>query len=104
LEREMKALAPQYPDSEFFMMEGVEDDDLRSAIEELEDLAHEQLASSIDKTVEITVRAVLKMQQEHCEKSVQDEMEDEEGKSRSHALVKFIQDINAPPPIGRRDS
>ena len=100
----MKALAAKYPDSEFFMMEDVEDDHLRSAIEELEDLAHEQLASSINETVEIMVRAVLKMQQEHCEKSVQDEVEDEEGKPRSHALVKFIQDINAQPPIGRRDS
>ncbi|KAI0250894.1 hypothetical protein BJV78DRAFT_1275616 [Lactifluus subvellereus] len=107
LEREMRTLAAKVPDSQFLlMMKGVEDDDMRSAIEELEALAHGQLASSIDATVKIMARAVLTMQQEHCERPIQREMESEERKSRSNALVKFIQDINAQSYVitGRRES
>ncbi|KAI0253465.1 hypothetical protein BJV78DRAFT_1153081 [Lactifluus subvellereus] len=104
LEREMRTLAAKVPDSQFLVvMKGVEDDDMRSAIEELESFAHKQLASSIDATVKTMARAVLTMQQEHCERSIQHEMESEERKSRSNALVKFIQDINAQ-SVGRRDS
>jgi hypothetical protein len=104
LEQEMRTLAARVPDSQFlFILKGVEDDDMRSPIEELEDLAHEQLASSIDGTVKIMARAVLTMQQGHCERSLQHEMESEERKLRSNALVKFIQDINAQ-SVGRRDS
>ncbi|KAI0253468.1 hypothetical protein BJV78DRAFT_1153084 [Lactifluus subvellereus] len=104
LEREMRTLAAKVPDSQFLVtMKGVEDDDMRPAIAEFEALAHEQLASSIDATVKSMARAVLTMQQEHCERSIQHEMESEERKSRSNALVKFIQDINAQ-SVGRRDS
>jgi hypothetical protein len=104
LERKMKTLAAGLSDPQFLLvMKGVEDDDLRWAIEELEVLAHEQLASSIDDTVKIMAPAVLKMQQDLCGKKIQHEVESEERKSRSNALVKFIQDINAQ-SVGRRDS
>ena len=104
LERKMRAKAARFPDPQFLLeMKGVEDDDLRSTMEELEVLAHEQLASSIDATVEIMARAVLRMQQDLCERSIQHEVESEERKSRSNALVKFIQDINSQ-SVGRRDS
>jgi hypothetical protein len=104
LERKMRAKAARFPDPQFLLeMKGVEDDDLWSTMEELEVLAHEQLASSIDATVEIMARAVLRMQQDLCERSIQHEVESEERKSRSNALVKFIQDVNSQ-SVGRRDS
>ena len=100
----MKTLAAGLPDPQFLLvMKGVEDDDLRPAIEELEVLAHEQLASSIDYTAKTMARAFLKMQQDLCKRNIQHEAESKERKSRSNALVKFIQDVNSQ-SVGRRDS
>ena len=76
----MRALAGKVPNLQLLLiMKGIEDDDLRSAVEELEVLAHERLASSIDATVKIMVHAVLIMQQVHCERSIRHEMESNEG-------------------------
>jgi hypothetical protein len=104
LEKEMRALAAKVPDSHFLLMiksGGFED--LQPVIEEVEALAQTQLASSIDVVVKTMARAVSAMQQEHCERSVQHEMESEERKSRNKLLVKFIHDINAQ-ATGRQDS
>jgi hypothetical protein len=104
LEKEMRNLAAKVPASEFLStIKGVEDDDLRPMIKELETIAHEKLASSIDETVEAMARTVFRMQQEYCERSMRHEKESEERESQNQARMRFIQDINAQ-SVGRRDS
>lgn len=104
LEREMKALAARVPDAHFLlMMQSEANEELRPVIEEVLDLAFAQLNASIDTVVKTMVRAVSTMQQEHCERAIQHEMETEERKSRNKVLIQFIQDINAQ-ALGRQDS
>ncbi len=104
LEKEMRTLAARVPDAQFLlMMKNEGNEELRPVIEEIEALAHTQLASSIDAVVKTMAHAVSAMQREHCERAVQHEMDSEERKSRSKELLKFIQDINAQ-GAGRQDS
>ena len=104
LEREMKALAARVPDAHFLlMMKSEADEEMRPVIEEVLDLAYAQLSVSIDAAVKTMARAVSNMQQEHCERAIQHEMETEERKSRNNVLIRFIQDINAQ-ALGRQDS
>ncbi|KAI0297433.1 hypothetical protein BC826DRAFT_1096771, partial [Russula brevipes] len=100
----MRTLAARIPDAHFlFMMKSEEDEALWPVLGEVEELAHTQLRSSIDVTVKTMVRAVSAMQQTHCQRSIQLEMESEERRSRSKVLVRFIQDINSR-AVGRQDS
>jgi len=104
LEKEMKALAARVPDAHFLlMMKSEGDEELRPAIEDVEELAYSQLEVSIDTVVKTMTRAVSAMQQEHCERAVQHEMESEERKARGKVLLKFIRDINEQ-AAGRQDS
>ncbi|KAI0302831.1 hypothetical protein B0F90DRAFT_1809754 [Multifurca ochricompacta] len=94
--KDMRIFAANVPDSQFLLeMKGAENEEMRPVILEVEALAHAQLASSIDATVKSMTRAVLVMQQDYCRKSIQHEMESEERKLLSQALVEFIRDINA---------
>jgi hypothetical protein len=104
LEREMKALAARVPDAHFLlMMKSEADEELRPVIEEVLDLACAQLNVSIGAVVKTMAHAVSAMQQEHCERAIQHEMETEERKSRNKVLAKFIQDINTQ-ALGRQAS
>jgi len=104
LEREMKAVAARVPDAHFLlMMKSEADEAMRPVIEEVLDLAYAQLSVSIDAAVKTMARAVSAMQQEHCERAIQHEMETEERKSRNNVLIRFVQDINAQ-ALGRQDS
>jgi hypothetical protein len=104
LEKEMRTLTARVPDAHFlFMMKSEGDETLRPVLGEVEELAHTQLRSLIDVMVKAMVRAVSAMQQTHCQRSIQLEMESEERKSRSKVLVRFIQDINSR-AVGRQDS
>ncbi len=85
------------------MMKSEGDEELRPAIEEVEEVAYSQLEVSIDTVVKTMTRAVSAMQQEHCERAVQHETESEERKARDKVLLKFIRDINEQ-AAGRQDS
>ena len=103
-EKEMRTLAARVPDAQFLlMMKSEGNKELRPVIDEVETLAHTQLVTSIDAVVTTMAHAVSAMQQEHCERAVQHEMDSEERKSRSKVLTKFIQDINAQ-AAGSQDS
>jgi hypothetical protein len=104
LNREMRMLAGNISDSQFLLdLNGISDTDTRAAIQEIEALAHAQLATAIDDTVKGITRNVLAMQVDSCTRSMQHEMESEGRKSLNTALVEFIRDINAR-SSGRRDS
>jgi hypothetical protein len=104
LENEMRTLAARVPDAQFLlMMKSEEDKELRPVIDEVDALAHTQIATSINGVVKTMALAVSAMQQEHCERAVQHEMYSEERNSQSKVLAKFIQDINAQ-AAGRHDS
>jgi hypothetical protein len=95
LKGEMKIFSSGVSDSQFLCdMKNVENQDLRPMIQELEDFAHTQLASLIDTTVKLMMRAVSAMQQEYCRRSIQPEIESEERTLLSSALSDFIQKIN----------
>jgi hypothetical protein len=103
LDKEMRTLAARVPDAQFLlMMKNEGNKELRPVIDEVETLAHSQLATSIDAVVRTMAHAVSDMQQEHCERALQHEMDSEERKSRSKVLAIFIQDINAQ-AAGRKD-
>ena len=104
LNRDMRMLAGSISDSQFLLdMKATTDTETRSAIQEIEALAHAQLASAIDAAVKAMTRNVLAMQQEYCTRSIQHEMESEERKSLNNALTEFIRDVNAQ-SSGQRDS
>ena len=104
LNRDMRMLAGDISDSQFLLdLNGISDTDTRSAIQDIEALAHAQLASAIDATVKGTTRSVLAMQLESCTRSIQHEMESEGRKSLNAVLAEFIRDINAQ-SSKRRDS
>ena len=104
LNRDMRMLAGNISDSQFLLeLNGISDTDTRAAIQEIEALAHAQLATVIDTTVKGITRNVLAMQVDSCTRSMQHEMESEGRKSLKSALVEFIRDINAR-SSGRRDS
>ncbi|KAI0290685.1 hypothetical protein BC826DRAFT_1176746, partial [Russula brevipes] len=95
LKKEMRTVARNVPDSDFLLeLKGVEDEEIQPAIQEILDLAHTQLSSRIDSTVNKITHAVLQMQQEECRNYVQREIEREERKALSAALVDFIRNIN----------
>ena len=78
LEKEMRALAARVPDAQFLlMMKSEGKTELRPMIDEIEALAHTQLATSINSVVKTMALAVSAMQQEHCERAVQHEMDSE---------------------------
>jgi hypothetical protein len=104
LKREMERLAASVSDSQFLLdIKNIGDGDIRTVVEELENLVYEQLGYSIDKAVEAMTRVVLDMQKKRCRKSVQQKIESEEKKLLKGALTEFIRDINAL-SVGRRDS
>ncbi|KAI0250860.1 hypothetical protein BJV78DRAFT_1282923 [Lactifluus subvellereus] len=104
LRGEMRILSSGVTDSQFLHdMKNVENEDLRPMIQEVEGLAQNQLASLIDATVKSMTRAVSAMQQEHCRRSIQHEVESEERKLLNNALMEFIQQINTQ-SAGQRDS
>lgn len=104
LSRDMRMLAGSIPDSQFLLdVKAMTDPETRAAIQEIEALAHSQLASSIDGTVHSMARNVLAMQQEYCTRSIQHEMETEERKLQGSTRFELIRAINAQ-ASERRDS
>jgi hypothetical protein len=104
LKSEMKRLAASVSDSQFLLdIKNIGDEEMRTVIEQVENLVYEQLGYSIDKAVEAMTRVVLDMQKKRCRKSVQQKIESEEKKLLKGALTEFIRDINAL-SVGRRDS
>ena len=104
LDRDMRMLAGNISDSQFLLdLNGISDKETRSAIQEIEALAHARLASTIDATVKAMTRNVLAMQLDSCTRSMQHEIESEGRKSLNTTLANFIRDVNAQ-SFGRRDS
>jgi len=104
LKREMKRLAASVSDSQFLLdIKKIGDEEMRTVIEQVENLVYEELGYSIDKVVETITRTVLDMQKKRCRKSLQQKVESEEKKLLGAALTEFIRDINAL-SVGQRDS
>ncbi len=104
LKGEMKRLAASVSDSQFLLdIKKIGDKEMRTVIEQVEDVVYEQLGYSIDKAVEAMTRIVLDMQKKRCRKSMQQKIESEKTKLLKGALTEFIRDINAL-SVGRRDS
>ena len=104
LNRDMRMLAGNISDSQFLLdMNNISNTETRSAIQEIEALAHAQLSSSIDAAVKEMTRNVLAMQLEFCNRSMQRELESEGRKWLNTALAEFIRDVNAQ-MSGRRES
>ena len=103
LNRDMKILAGNISDSQFLLdMNGISDTETRSSIQEIESLAHAQLAFAIDDAVKGMTRNVLTMQLNFRTESLQREMESERRQSLNIALAEFIRDVNAQ-KSGRRE-
>ena len=95
LRKEMKRVANDISDSKFLLeLKGVEDEDLKNIIQEVVALTKLQLSLSVDTTVNKLTRAVLKMQQDECNKVIQREIETEQRKVLGGMLMNFIRDIN----------
>ena len=91
----MKRVANDISDSKFLLeLKGVEDEDLKNIIQEVVALTKLQLSLSVDTTVNKLTRAVLKMQQDECNKVIQREIETEQRKVLGGMLLNFIRDIN----------
>ena len=104
LNREMRVLAGDVSDSQFLLdINGTTDTETRSAIQEIEAVAHAKLASAVDATVKAMTRNVLAMQLDYCTRSIQHEMEGKGRKSLKNALADFIRDVNTQ-SSRRRDS
>lgn len=92
---QMRSAAANLPDSQFLQrLESIDDDDLRSTVQNARALAQKNLSHSIDAVVRKLTHAVLAMQQDYCRMSVQVEGEHEERKVLDDALVEFIREIN----------
>jgi hypothetical protein len=101
---QMRSAAANLPDSQFLQrLESIDDDDLRSTVQNAKALAQKTLSRSIDAVVTKMTHAVLAMQQDHCRMAVQVEVESEERKVLDDALVEFIREINKK-SAGRRNS
>ena len=71
LKGEMKRLAANVSDSQFLLdIKKIEDKEMRTVIEQVENLVYEQLGYSIDKAVGVMTRVVLDMQKKQCRKSL----------------------------------
>ncbi|KAF8262188.1 hypothetical protein EI94DRAFT_720874 [Lactarius quietus] len=105
LKKEMRKIASALSDSEFLagLKGSIDHEDINSAIDEAETLAHTFLSSSIDTTVKKMTHDVLYMQQDSCEKEIKKETQTKEARVLSDALVEFIRDLNAK-SAGRRNS
>lgn len=104
LQREMKKFAASVSDSQFLHdIKKIEDEDMQTVIEQVDNLVYEQLGYSIDKAVTAMTRVVLDMQKKQCRKSIQQKVESEGKKQLKAALTEFIRDINEL-SAGRRDS
>ena len=104
LRKEMRTMATGISDRDFLLeLTGIDDEDLKATTQEAMVVAHTQLSSSIDSTVNKMMHVVLRIQQEVCKKGVQNEIETEQRKKLSGALVNFIRDVNEN-SIGRKAS
>jgi hypothetical protein len=103
LKREMKSLAAGVSDSQFLLeMKDVDDEVLRPMIQEIEILSHSLLSSKIDTTAGTMAREVVSIQHEVFRRNLQHEIESEERRLQSEALVAFIRTLNTL-SAGRRD-
>jgi hypothetical protein len=92
---EMQKHATTVSDSQFLqMLEKTNEEDLRSAAQTAKSLALTELLSAIDGVVEKVAKAVLIMQQGHCERRIRHQVETEEREVLAVALVEFIREIN----------
>lgn len=104
LRREMRKMATSVSDRDFLLeLTDIDDDDLKPTIQKATVVAHTQLSSSIDSTVNKMTHAVSRMQQEECKKAVQLEIETEQREGLSGVLMDFIRDVNES-SIGRKAS
>lgn len=98
LKEAMKILATRIPDSQFLLqitnMENC-DEDTKALIQNVQGFAHTTLAALIVTTVEAMTHAILEMQLERRDRSIQKEIKSEESKVLRDVMVEFIQHINA---------
>jgi hypothetical protein len=104
LKREMKNLANSVSDSQFLLdIKNIGDKEIRTVIEQVDDLVYEQLGSSIDKMEKAMIPVVLDMQRQRCGRSMQHEVESQEKNLLRGALTELVRDVNAL-SVGRGDS
>lgn len=95
LSSEMKKIADGISDTDFLLwLKGIEDKDLEALAQETVHIAHTQLSSSIDATVNRMTRDVLQMQKEECKRKIQLELETKQRKVLGDARMNFIRDVN----------
>jgi len=88
---QMKHYAAQVSDSQFLkLLQRTDDEALRSAVQNAKALAQIELSSSIDALVKSMTHDVLAMQQDHCGREVQLQVENEEREALKNAVVEFI--------------
>ncbi len=93
--KEMKKAAAGVSDSEFLQkLASTDDEGLRHAVQNAKDLAQRELTSSIETVVKNMTRAVLEIQRQTSEKSLQLQIGREEGEELNNAQVEFIREIN----------
>ncbi len=104
LRTDLKKTTSSVSDSRFLLqLKGVEDKDLEDPVQSAVDFACSQLSSSIDTVVKKMTHAVLRMQKDHCKRSIQHGVETKEQKLLDGKLGDFIQVINKV-SAGRRTS
>ncbi|KAH8986525.1 hypothetical protein EDB86DRAFT_2809505 [Lactarius hatsudake] len=104
LKKEMTKISSAISDSEFLLgLKSIEIEGLQPAMQKIETLAHISLASSIDDIVKKMTHAVLHMQQESCKMEIQKNLQTEQARLLSDALVNFIRDLNSK-SAGRKNS
>jgi hypothetical protein len=105
LKGQMTILSSGVSDPQFLCdIKKVENPNLLSMIQEVEELVHTLLAYSIDTTSQSMMHAVLEMQREQHRILIQREFEGEEKRLLNYALERFIQQINNMQPARQRDS
>jgi hypothetical protein len=96
LRSEMKNIADSISDADFLLeLKGVENEDLGFKAQEVVGIAHTQLTSLIDATVNQMACDVLGMQEEECKRKIQHEIKAKQREVLSVARMKFIRDINS---------
>lgn len=96
LKREMKGFAAQLPDSRFLsQLKSIDDKELLSIVQRIEIIAHSQLSSLINETVESMTHEMAAMQKGHFRSAIQDELRIEEMKLQNEARVELIRELNA---------
>ena len=95
LRKELNRITSDVSDAEFLLqLKDIKDKDLVAPIQRVVDLACTQLSSSIHAAVVKMTQAVLRMQLEECQGSIQRDIEADKRELLRGMLLKFIRDVN----------